>query len=165
MNEQVKKKCFVVMPFGEKIDHKGQKIQFDTVYKFIIKEVADRVGLECVRSDEITVAGWVHKDMIEHILHDDVVIVDITTLNPNVFYELGIRHALRPSATILLRMKGTKLPFNVRGMRMIEYGLDIASATKAKTEIEKFIVNGLKTKSNDSLVYDVLPGLKVSFEK
>lgn len=162
MNQPAKKKCFVLMPFGEKIDHDGQKIQFDTVYKYIVKEVAERTGLECVRSDEVAAAGWVHKDMIEHILHDEVVIVDITTLNPNVFYELGVRHALRPCVTILIRMKGTNLPFDIRGMRAINYGLDVESADKAKQEIEQFISNGLKNKDPDSLVYDVLPGLKIS---
>lgn len=161
----MKKSCFVIMPFGEKIDHNKTIISFDTIYKFIIKDVVeDRLGFTCVRSDEIATAGWIHKDMIEHIMHDDIVIVDITTLNPNVFYELGVRHALRSSVTILLRMKNTKLPFNIRGMRMIEYGLDIESANKAKGEIEQFIYSGLKQRKNDSLVFSVFPNLKISFE-
>ena len=156
------KKCFVIMPYGEKSDTDGKLIPFDDVYEFIIKEVVEiRLKLECIRSDEITIAGWIHKDMLEHIVLDDVVIVDITTLNPNVFYELGVRHALRSSVTVLIRKKGTMIPFNIKGLRMIEYDLDIKSATKAKGEIESFIRNGLEQQRNDSVVYDVLPQLKV----
>ena len=156
------KTCFVIMPFGEKVDVDGQTVDFDVVYKFIIKAIAKRVGLSVVRCDEIKKPGLIHGDMIEHILSDDVAIVDITSLNPNVFYELGVRHALRKSVTILIRKKGTKNPFNIQGMRTIEYDLDIESATTAQDEIEQFIRNGLMKPGTDSMVYQVLPGLRVS---
>ena len=65
----------------------------------------------------------------------------------------------------MIRKKGTKNPFNIQGMRTIEYDLDIKSATKAKKEIEQFIRNGLAKQSNDSMVYQVFPGLRVSLAK
>ncbi|HEY0544370.1 MAG TPA: hypothetical protein VGC91_03155 [Pyrinomonadaceae bacterium] len=154
--------CFVIMPFGEKPNIDGQIVDFDVVYQYIIRPVTQRVGLEVVRSDEIQSPGLIHADMIEHIMSDDVAIVDITSLNPNVFYELGVRHALRKSLTIMIRKKGTKNPFNIQGMRTIEYDTDIESATKAQNEIEQFIRNGLIRQSNDSMVYQVLPDLRVS---
>jgi hypothetical protein len=157
--------CFVIMPFGEKPDDEEQAINFDVVYDYIIREVAESIGLKVIRADKIQTPGWIHGDMLAHILSDDVAIVDITSLNPNVFYELGIRHALRKSVTIMIRKKGTKNPFNIQGMRTIEYDLDIKSATKAKKEIEQFIRNGLAKQSNDSMVYQVFPGLRVSFTK
>lgn len=150
------------MPFGEKPNIDGQIVDFDVVYQYIIRPVTQRVGLEVVRSDEIQSPGLIHADMIEHIMSDDVAIVDITSLNPNVFYELGVRHALRKSLTIMIRKKGTKNPFNIQGMRTIEYDTDIESATKAQNEIEQFIRNGLIRQSNDSMVYQVLPDLRVS---
>jgi len=165
MESDKQKTCFVIMPFGERTDKDENIIPFDDVYQFIIREVVEeRLGLKCIRCDEITTAGWIHKDMIEHIILDDVVIVDITTLNPNVFYEFGIRHALKPSVTVLIRKKDTNIPFNIKGLRMIDYDLNIKSATKAKNDIERFIRSGLEQQKSDSIVYDIFPSLKVSFK-
>lgn len=164
MGADERKTCFVIMPFGEKPDLDGEVIDFDMVYEYIIKEVVEKLRLKCIRSDEVAKAGWVHSDMLSHILRDEVAIVDITTSNPNVFYELGVRHVLRPAVTILIRKKGTKLPFNISGFRVIDYDLDIRSAREAQKKIESFIRNGLKELSNDSLVYQVFPNLKMSLE-
>lgn len=162
MGSQKKISCFVIMPFGEKTDVGGEVINFNDVYEYIIKDVVEnRLKLNCIRSDEITEAGWIQRDMLEHIIQDDVVVVDITTLNPNVFYELGVRHALRQFVTVLIRKKGTKIPFNIRGLRMIEYDLDIKNASKAKDDIENFIRRGLEQKNNDSIIYEVFPDLKL----
>lgn len=154
--------CFVIMPFGEKPDIDGKLVDFDEIYDFIIKPVIEnRLKMTCIRCDKIDNAGWIHKDMLEHIIFDDIVIVDITTLNPNVFYELGIRHALRPAITILIQKEGTTIPFNIRGLRIIDYDLSIGKANKAQDQIEKFIRNGIQNQQNDSIVYEVFPLLKV----
>ena len=87
--------------------------------------------------------------------------VDITTLNPNVFYELGVRHALRASVTVLIRKKNTKLPFNIQGLRAIEYDPeDLESVEETKTKIQEFVRNGLQALKGDSLVHEVL-GLRI----
>ncbi len=156
------KTCFVIMPFGEKPDVDGKLLDFDKIYRFIIKEAIESLGIECIRCDEIGEAGWVHADMMEHILEDDVAVVDITTLNANVFYELGVRHALRESVTVLIRREGTRIPFNLQGFRVIDYNPeDLESVDKAKKEIADFVQNGLKLKCRDSLVYEVLDTLTV----
>jgi O-acetyl-ADP-ribose deacetylase (regulator of RNase III) len=156
------KTCFVIMPFGEKPDVDGKLLDFDKIYKFIIKEAIESLGIECIRCDEIGEAGWIHADMMEHILEDDVAVVDVTTLNANVFYELGVRHALRESVTVLIRREGTRIPFNLRGFRVIDYNPeDLESVDKAKKEIADFVQNGLKLKCKDSLVYEVLDTLTV----
>lgn len=165
MSTEGQKSCFIIMPFGEKPDIDGKVIPFDTVYKYIIKKVVeDRLDLKCIRSDEIAEAGLIHRDMLEHIIFDDVVIVDITTLNPNVFYELGVRHAIKRSVTVLIRKKGTEIPFNIKGLRIIEYDLDIEKATEAQYQIESFIRSGLEKKNNDSIVFEIFPNLKIFFE-
>ena len=89
------KTCFVIMPFGEKKDIDGQPINFDVIYKDFIKDAVEGLSLKCIRCDEIAEAGWIHSKMFEYIFSADVAVVDITSLNPNVFYELGIRHALK----------------------------------------------------------------------
>ena len=152
--------CFVIMPFGQKPDGDDETIPFDDVYDFIFKPVVEEeLGMKCVRADKVASAGWVHADMLGHIFRDEVAIVDLSTLNANVFYELGVRHALRNNVTILLRKKGTKVPFNLSGFRVVEYDLDIKSAAEAKKELAQFIENGRKNKHNDSLVYEVFPTL------
>src|SRR5215475_1734473 len=153
-----KKKCFVIMPFGEKPDVGGRPLDFDKVYKYLIKPPISAMGIECVRCDEIGKPGWIHAEMIEHIYEDDIAVVDITTLNPNVFYELGVRHALRAAVTVLIRKKDTKLPFNIQGLNAINYDPeDMESVEETKAKIADFVRNGLQAAKGDSLVHKVLP--------
>jgi hypothetical protein len=157
-----KKTCFVIMPFGEKTDTGGQQIDFDDVYEFLIKPPLEKMNVEVIRCDKIPSAGSVHREMLRHILHDDLAVVDITTLNPNVFYELGVRHALRRSGTLLLRRKGTKNPFNIEGMRTFEYDLDMRAVDVAHKTLLRALEYTLASSESDSLVYDSLPGLQVT---
>ena len=155
--------CFVIIPFGTKQDLGNQQvIDFDEVYEYIIKEVTEKLDLAVIKCDEIQGAGWIHRDMLEHIYRDDVAIVDITTLNPNVFYELGVRHALRRSVTVLMKQKDTAIPFDIRGMRILNYDTTLRGSAAARKQLEEFISNGLAQQHNDSLVYDIFPDLQVS---
>ena len=156
------KTCFVIMPFGEKTDMAGQQIDFDDVYEFLIKPPLEQMKVEVFRCDKISSAGSLHREMLRHILHDDLAVVDITTLNPNVFYELGVRHAVRRSGTLLLRRKGTTSPFNIQGMRAFEYDLDMRSVAEAHKTLLRALQYALGSTESDSLVHDSLPGLQVS---
>ena len=96
--------CFVIMPYGKKKDIDGKEIDFDEIYEYVIERAVDSLeGFGCLRCDDIEQPGWIHERMLRHILEDRVAIVDTSTLNANVFYELGVRHALRRSATVLIR--------------------------------------------------------------
>ena len=156
------KKCFVIMPFGQKEDLNGKLIDFDKIYLDFIKDVVADLGMECVRCDEIAEAGSIHSKMFEHIYEADVAVVDTTALNANVFYELGIRHALNKHVTILMRQPGTKTPFNIQGYQMLDYDPEnIENVGKAKLKIEEFIKNGLAKQVIDSPVYGALDNLRV----
>lgn len=155
--------CFVIMPYGTRPDADGTEVDFDEIYDHIIKPAVEGVdGLVCERCDNIAVAGSVHEQMLKHIWEDRVAVVDISTLNANVFYELGVRHALRRSATILIRREGTESPFNIAGMKAITYSTSPAGVAKVKAEIQAYIRNALATGENDSLVYSALPDLSVA---
>ena len=165
-DQYLARKCFVIMPFGEK-DDRGQTIDFDAVYRSIIKPAVESLNEEnlrigCERCDEVEKAGLIHERMIKYILDADVAVVDITTQNPNVYYELGVRHALRDRVTVLIRREGTNNPFNIAGMTTIQYGLEEPAAERARRAITNFVRNGLLSSSRDSLVHAVLPGLQVS---
>ena len=131
-----KKECFVIMPFGDKKDAEGKVINFDEIYTYLIKntvEALDDPPMTCIRCDEIAESGWIHGKMFQHVYEAAVAVVDITSLNPNVFYELGVRHALADSVTVLIRRKGTEIPFNIQGLNVIEYDpASLASVEQAK---------------------------------
>ena len=157
--------CFVIMPFGEKMDVDGTLINFDDVYRELFVEPAKSLGFNVIRCDEIAQAGSIHKDMFSHIAMDDLVLVDITTVNPNVFYELGVRHALKPSITVLTKYRGTKVPFNIQGQRVIEYPSETGSWAASRTEIRNFVVNGLRENETDSPIFTILQDARKDWKR
>ena len=113
--------CFVLMPFGRKTDATGRTTDFDAVYREIIAPAVQEAGLDPIRADEEKVGGTIHKPMFERLMLCDYAVADITGANPNVYYELGIRHAMRPSSTVILFAEGTTLPFDIALLRGIAY--------------------------------------------
>jgi hypothetical protein len=115
--------CFVLMPFGNKQSN-AKIINFDSIYNEIIKPSISDSGLEPIRADEEIAGGIIHKPMFERLTICDYAICDLTTANANVFYELGIRHAIRPYSTILVCAKGNQeLPFDFRMLRVLYYSI------------------------------------------
>jgi hypothetical protein len=116
--------CFVLMPFGIKQVSAGATIDFDAVYKEMIAPAIADAGLEPLRADEEMTGGVIHKPMFERLILCEFAVADLTTANANVFYELGVRHSVRPWSTILLFAQGgTQLPFDVGPLRAIPYRL------------------------------------------
>jgi O-acetyl-ADP-ribose deacetylase (regulator of RNase III) len=155
--------CFVIMPYGKKKDIDGKEIDFDKVYESLIRPAVNGIfGLQCERCDDIELPGWIHERMLRHIFEDRVAIVDTSTLNANVFYELGVRHALRKSVTVLIHKQGTSWPFNIAGLSSIEYSTTPTGIAVARKKIQTAISNALNEPDNiDSLVYYTLPNLMV----
>jgi tetratricopeptide (TPR) repeat protein len=117
--------CFVLMPFGQKSSTGGKTIDFDAVYRELVAPAIDRSGLEPLRADEEMTGGVIHKPMFERLILCEFAVADLTTANANVFYELGVRHSVRPWSTILLFAEGgTQLPFDVAPLRAIPYRLN-----------------------------------------
>ena len=155
-----KKLCFVIMGFGKKTDPStGNTLDLDQTYKNIIKPAAIDAGYECVRADEIKESGLIDKSMYVLLMQADLVIADISTYNPNALYELGIRHAVRPFSTIILKEKtGGKIPFDLDHNRMFSYthlGEDIGAdeAIRCKKELVELINEISKIKEIDSPLY------------
>jgi O-acetyl-ADP-ribose deacetylase (regulator of RNase III) len=156
--------CFVIMPFGQKVDIAGQVIEFDSIYERLIKPAVQEAEFNPVRCDEVEEAGFIHRKMLEHIWAADVAVVDISALNPNVFYELGVRHTLHDAVTVLLRRKGTEVPFNIANLNVIEYDeTDPDELLDVQSKIVRFIRNGLRNRIKDSIVHEVLK-LRVGME-
>src|SRR5262245_46709421 len=113
--------CFVLMPFGVRKDALGRPTNFDAVYRQVICPAVSKAGLDPIRADEERVGGTIHKPMFERLMICPYAVADITGANPNVFYELGIRHAKRPRSTVVIFSQGTMLPFDIQMLRCIPY--------------------------------------------
>ena len=109
-----KKICFVVMGFGKKMDYRNSKeVDLDIIYKKIIKDLFDSLTeYELIRADEISGSDLIDVSMYSLLLKADLVIADITTMNENAIYELGVRHALKPFSTIIMMQESEKIPFD-----------------------------------------------------
>lgn len=123
-----REKCFVVMPFGMKPRNDGtnRTYNFDKVYRVIIQRAISNVGMQPIRADETEGSRVVHADMFKDLRDRPVVLVDLSLLNPNVLYELGIRHVMSPTGTVLMANEETvkKLPFDIALSRTIAYRYD-----------------------------------------
>ena len=116
--------CFVLMPFG-KDNVAGQLTNFNSVYEKVIAPGVKQAGLDPIRADEERVGGAIHKPMFERLLLCEYAIADLTGANPNVYYELGVRHARRrPTARCCCFAKETKLPFDIALLRGMFYNVD-----------------------------------------
>ncbi len=83
--------------------------------------------MDVIRADQEQVGGTIHKPMFERLMLCDYAVADVTGANPNVYYELGIRHALRPRSTVIVFAEGTALPFDVASQRGTPYRMDASS--------------------------------------
>ncbi len=143
--------CFVLMPFGKKPDATGGMVDFDEVYKQIIKPAIENSGLECLRADEEMTGGIIHKPMFERLILCEYAVADLTTANANVFYELGLRHAVRPWSTVLLYAVGGQLPFDVSPLRALPYKLSQAGLPESPAEDIQSLAKRLKQAREDAV--------------
>ncbi len=106
----------------------------DEVLEYIISPICQTFGYSVVRADKMANSGLITKAIIEQIISADLVIADLTGNNPNVFYELAIRHSYRKPAIQIIR-GGVEIPFDVSNMRTISYDTTLSGADSAKKEI------------------------------
>jgi hypothetical protein len=131
-----KKSCFVIAPIGSEESKTRQRS--DLVLKHIIKPATEECGYKAVRADEISEPGIITTQVIQRLIDDDLVIADLTEKNPNVFYELAIRHAIRKPVVQIIK-RDEKIPFDVTVQRTIHYDLDLDSAATCREELIKQI--------------------------
>jgi len=160
-----RKTCFIIMPFGRKPDLNGNDIDFDLVYRDVFVEPLELLGFTPIRCDEIVGPGSIHRDMFTHIAMDDLAIVDITTGNPNVFYELGVRHALKPAMTILVKRRGAPVPFNINGQRIVEYPAEDGSYSRSREELRRYIERGPSLEVPDSPIFGLLQDARKDWKR
>ena len=162
--------CFVIMPIGiqsyEGIEYTEQKLKerYDNLIKDAILKA--KPSMEITRADDISMPGSITNDIFTRIMYSQYVIADISLPNPNVFYELGLRHAIRPG-TILIKDKNiTNKVFDISHLRYIEYE---NSPTGLKNLAEQFIktFNWMETTPNriDNQFLELAALIKYSYPK
>jgi hypothetical protein len=161
---------FIVRPFGKKpvtVDENGVKksveVDFDLIDQTLIQPALKKSGLAGETTGVIAEAGNIRVDMFQMLITYDLVIADISVDNANVFYELGIRHGLRPKGTILIRFPtvGKDVPFDLKTDRYIAYDWkapDAAVELLARS-IEDTLLSIRQGQKPDSPVFGLLPAL------
>jgi hypothetical protein len=164
-SDQLTGTCFVVMGFGKRTDFEtGRTLDLDKTYQYIIKPAVTATGLECWRADEIKHSGPIDVPMYEQLLNADVVVADLSTSNKNAYYELGVRHALRPYTTVIICEDGIKsFPFDVNHVVIQPYhhmgeGIDYGEVERFRKVLTETIlaVYNQTPRRKDSPVYTFL---------
>ena len=157
-------RAFIIRPFGTR---KG--IDFDEVERGLVGPALENIGAEGRTTGEILEAGNIRIDMFQELLIADIVVADITTNNPNAFYELGIRHALQEKRTFLIRarlprpqtvdeLKEADVPFDLKTDRYFEY--DPANPGASLEKLTEALRETAAGSRQDSPVFLSLPNLK-----
>jgi tetratricopeptide (TPR) repeat protein len=150
-------RAFIVRPFGTK-----NEIDFDEVEKMLIAPALKAVGAEGGTTIDILKSGNIRVDMFRRLLTADLVVADLSIHNANVFYELGIRHALRDHGTFMLRCDADRFPFDLQTDRYFVYKKEDPAASlpqlvealrRTKEEMER------DAAAKDSPVFTSLPNL------
>jgi len=133
----IMKSCFIIGPIGDEGSETRQRS--DKIFKHLIEHVAKECYYNVVRADEISEPGFINLQIIQHLINDDLVIADLTENNSNVYYELGIRHAVNKPVITIIEI-GESISFDVAQMRTITVDhKDLNSVAKCKDNLIKYI--------------------------
>lgn len=121
-----KKKCFVIIGYGKKPSYangKHRQLDLDETFETLIKPVFDELGIDCYRAIDKNLSGSIDQLMLQEIRDAELAIADLSTLNANVMWELGVRHALKPRHTIMICEKEqmSSIPFDIRSFVVHQY--------------------------------------------
>ncbi len=159
--------AFVAMPFGKKPGPDGTVIDFNAIYEDLLKPAIEAAGLEVFRADEEQAAGDIKTDMFQELLIADLVVVDLTLDNPNVWYELGVRHALRARGVVLVQGPRANQPFDIYTDRKYRYSLkdglpDPTTQDSDKAKITEIVKATLESWHGRKIspVFHLLPNLE-----
>jgi O-acetyl-ADP-ribose deacetylase (regulator of RNase III) len=149
------------MPYGKK--KVGRRtVDFDKVYDEFHKPLIDDLCFVPIRCDRLDDGGSIHLNMFQNIYDCGLVLVDLTSCNPNVMYELGVRHTLNRSSTVMLRQVGTVIPFNISGYPILVYD---ASDPQSRKNLRRSVakrINDLHMNPGEKSDSPVLDKLKIA---
>lgn len=149
------RECFLLAPAGE--EESITRKPSDLVHQFIVSPAAEELELIAVRDVELSTPGRITKRIIDHLLHARSAVADLTGRDPNVFYELAVRHAARLPVALIVDEREAEPPFDIDQMRVIRFDhTDLASANRCRQTLVEHLRAGLEG-AVDSIIADVDP--------
>jgi hypothetical protein len=156
---QSDKKAFVIMPIGPK-DSEIRR-HSEGILRAVIRPELQKLGFETTAAHEMNDSGSITNQIMMRILNDDLVIANLTTLNPNVMYEIAVRHAVRKPIVCLCE-EGTTLPFDLNDERTIFYTNDRYGVVDIKDEFQKKVNSALDDNAPDNPIYRAATEINIS---
>ncbi|MFJ8266801.1 hypothetical protein [Peribacillus asahii] len=147
------KKVFIITPIGGNntdIRRAAEGVIDAVIVPKLVEAGFDEQNISVAH--RISTTGSINKQLITRIIEDDLVIANLTTLNPNVMYELAIRHAIRKPVIQICEV-GTQLPFDIVDERTIFYTNDMQGVLDLGEGLEKYISESLKENNPDNPIY------------
>ena len=146
--KETQKTCFVIMPISDPDGYEDG--HFGRVYDHIIKPACIAAGLQPRRADEVKSTNYIVIDILKRIIESDIVICDLSSKNPNVLYELGIRQAFNLPSTLIKDNKTDRI-FDIQGIRTIDYddSLRVDTVKKDIATIKATIEETLEKKGKE----------------
>ncbi|NQU66544.1 MAG: hypothetical protein HQ510_01245, partial [Candidatus Marinimicrobia bacterium] len=153
------KNCFIISPIGKA----GSDVRkrSDDILNYIFKPTLKEFNYNTIRADEISEFGLITNQIIEHITYDDLVICDLTYKNPNVYYELAIRHIVQ-KPIIQVIDENEELPFDLINTRTIKINhRSLPGAEKAKDKIKDYLkiieagIERIETPTSSVINFDI----------
>jgi hypothetical protein len=145
--------CFLIAPIGD--EGSDVRDRSDGVMEYIVAPAAKEHELETVRADKIAKPGQITRQVIEHVVGAKAAVVDLTGANPNVYYEMAVRHTAQ-LPTVLIAQEGEKLPFDIAQMRTIFFDhTSLKSAADCRSEISKHLGEALRGEVDSPIAVSV----------
>jgi hypothetical protein len=149
------RECFLIAPIGD--ERSEIRKRSDLVHEYIVSPAAEELGQVAVRADQLATPGRITRQIIDHLLHARSAVADLTGRNPNVFYELAVRHTARMPVALIVDEGEAALPFDIAQMRVIRFDhTNLASADRCRQALVEHLRAGLSG-AVDSIVSDFDP--------
>ncbi len=133
MDKKENKYCFVIMPISDTDGY--DKGHFSRVYEDIIKPAVAKTEFSVTRADEVKETNFIHLDILKQLIDAPIAICDLSSRNPNVLFELGIRQAF-DKPVVLIQEEGTPKIFDIGPLRYLEYSKNMKYHDVLNTQIE-----------------------------
>jgi hypothetical protein len=158
----VVKTCFVSMPVGRRPSQTGALLDFDRIYAELVAPAIERANLTIRSWRDSSAGASIQKQALGDIMSSDILLADVSTANPNVMYELGVRHAANRGPTVLMCATSAQLPFYVAFLQSILYDPvdDLANPEPIRSRLVEAL-RAASRRAEGSPLYEFFPGLRV----